>query len=138
MLETNTPSVLGSLHATNNQQLLVVLLTKHCDIGTALQEQDKMGQLEDCIQLYKDSGFFRALIANGMQNLAKSNFDLTRYMETDERFGDFWKMIYAEHELTLAMVLKVAGQDYLLQDNPRARLSIDLRERVFVAVSAFH
>jgi phosphoenolpyruvate carboxylase len=28
------------------------------------------------------------------------------------------------------MVLKVAGQDYLLQDNDRARLSIELRERI--------
>lgn len=99
-------------------------------LGTALREQEELGQLDQCISLYKDSGFFRALIANGMQNLAKSNFDLTRYMEDDERFGEFWKMIYAEHELTHAMVLKVAGQDFLLQDNPRARLSIDLRERV--------
>lgn len=99
-------------------------------LGTALQEQEAAGRLGDCIQLYKDSGFFRALIANGMQNLAKTNFQLTRYMENDPRFGDFWKMIYAEHELTHAMVLKVAEQGFLLQDNPRARLSIELRERV--------
>ncbi|GJM13767.1 MAG: phosphoenolpyruvate carboxylase [Pseudohongiella sp.] len=99
-------------------------------LGTALAEQDEAGQLDKCIQLYKDSGFFRALIANGMQNLAKTNFDLTRYMENDERFGEFWKMIYTEHELTHKMVLKVAQQDYLLEDNPRARLSIELRERI--------
>ncbi len=99
-------------------------------LGTALQEQEKLGQLDTCIQLNRDSGFFRALIANGMQNLAKTNFALTRYMETDERFGEFWKMIYAEYELTYAMVLKVAGQEYLLEDAPRARLSIELRERV--------
>ncbi len=99
-------------------------------LGTALKEQESAGQLDQCIKLYKDSGFFRALIANGMQNLAKTNFHLTRYMEKDTRFGDFWKMIYAEHELTHAMVLKVAEQDFLLEDNPRARLSIELRERI--------
>jgi len=99
-------------------------------LGTALAEQEEAGKLDECIQLYKDSGFFRALIANGMQNLAKTNFHLTRYMEKDECFGDFWKMIYAEYELTHAMVLKVAQQDFLLQDNPRARLSIELRERI--------
>jgi len=99
-------------------------------LGTALQEQEQAGNLEKCIQLYKESGFFRALIANGMQNLAKTNFHLTRYMKEDPRFGDFWKMIFAEHELTHEMVLKVAGQDYLLQDNDRARLSIELRERI--------
>jgi len=99
-------------------------------LGTALQDQEKAGNLDKCIQLYKESGFFRALIANGMQNLAKTNFHLTRYMKEDPRFGDFWKMIFAEHELTHEMVLKVAGQDYLLQDNDRARLSIELRERI--------
>ena len=99
-------------------------------LGSALAEQEKKGELDNCIELYKDSGFFRALIANGMQNLAKSNFHLTLYMENDERFGDFWKMIHAEHELTHEMILKVAQQDFLLQDNPRARLSIELRERI--------
>lgn len=99
-------------------------------LGTALQEQEKAGNLGKCIQLYKESGFFRALIANGMQNLAKTNFHLTRYMKEGHRFGEFWKMIFAEHELTHEMVLKVAGQDYLLQDNDRARLSIELRERI--------
>lgn len=99
-------------------------------LGTALQAQEAAGKLDECIQLYKDSGFFRALIANGMQNLAKTNFQLTRYMEEDPRFGDFWKMIYAEYELTYSMILKVAQQDFLLQDNPRARLSIELREQV--------
>ncbi len=99
-------------------------------LGTALHAQEAAGQLEHCIQLYKDSGFFRALIANSMQNLAKTNFQLTRYMEMDERFGEFWKMIFAEYQLTHTMVLKVAGQDFLLQDNPRARLSIELRERI--------
>ena len=65
-----------------------------------------------------------------MQNLAKSNFELTRYMEKDPRYGNFWRMIYKEYQLTREMVLKVAGQSFLLEDNPRARLSIGLRERV--------
>lgn len=99
-------------------------------LGTALAAQEEAGQLDNCIRLYKDSGFFRALIANGMQNLAKTNFHLTRYMADDKRYSDFWKMIHAEHELTHEMVLKVAEQDFLLQDNPRARLSIELRERI--------
>lgn len=99
-------------------------------LGTALREQENVGKLDQCVQLYTDSGFFRALIANGMQNLAKTNFQLTRYMESDEKYGEFWKMVYAEYELTHAMILKVAGQDFLLQDNPRARLSIELREKI--------
>ncbi len=39
-------------------------------------------------------------------------------------------MIYQEYLLTREMVLKVAEQEILLEDNPRARLSIKLRENV--------
>jgi phosphoenolpyruvate carboxylase len=99
-------------------------------LGSALREQEQEGNLDSCKALYHGSVFFRALISNAMQNLAKSNFELTRYMEKDPRYGDFWRMIYKEYQLTREMVLKVAGQSFLLEDNPRARLSIALRERV--------
>lgn len=99
-------------------------------LGSALFEQEQAGRLADCQALYHGSIFFRALISNAMQNLAKSNFELTRYMEKDARFGHFWRMIHEEYQLTRDMVLKVADQQVLLEDNPRARLSIQLRERV--------
>jgi len=99
-------------------------------LGSALREQEQDGQLDACKALYHRSVFFRALIANAMQNLAKSNFELTRYMERDNKYGDFWRMIHDEYRLTREMVLKVAEQEVLLEDNPRARLSIQLREKV--------
>ncbi|RZW16086.1 MAG: phosphoenolpyruvate carboxylase, partial [Desulfobulbaceae bacterium] len=82
-------------------------------LGSSLKEQEQAGNLEACQSLYHESGFFRALIANAMQNLAKSNFELTRYMENDTKFGQFWKLIYEEYQLTLEMVLKISGQEYL-------------------------
>lgn len=99
-------------------------------LGSALKSMEKVGKLNDCIALYNKSGFFRALISNSMHNLAKSNFELTRYMAKDKKFGEFWNMIFNEYKLTLDMVLKVASQHILLEDSPRARLSIELRERI--------
>jgi phosphoenolpyruvate carboxylase len=99
-------------------------------LGSALAEQRTRGNLDACKSLYEQSAFFRALISNSMQNLAKSNFELTRYMENDPRFGGFWRLIFDEYELTREMVLDISGQQILLEDNPRARLSIELRERV--------
>ncbi|MDT8428917.1 MAG: phosphoenolpyruvate carboxylase [Pseudomonadales bacterium] len=99
-------------------------------LGTALQEMEEAGRLGDCIALYQRSRFFRALIANSMQSMSKTNFALTRYMQKDERFAGFWENIYDEYELSKAMVLKISGQQRLLEDNPRSRLSIQLRERV--------
>ncbi|MFM1896150.1 MAG: hypothetical protein RLZZ385_1224 [Pseudomonadota bacterium] len=99
-------------------------------LGSALKAMADAGRLEDCRALYRESGFFRALISNSMQNLAKSNFNLTRYLEKDPRFGRFWRLIHDEFQLTREMVLKVSGQAMLMEDNPRARMSIELRERV--------
>lgn len=99
-------------------------------LGTALKAQEELGRLDACLDLYQRSRFFRALIANSMQSMSKTNFELTRYMETDPRFGEFWQDIYQEFLLSREMVLKVAEQGELLQDNPRSRLSIRLRERV--------
>lgn len=99
-------------------------------LGTALKAQEDLGRLDACLDLYQRSRFFRALIANSMQSMSKTNFELTRYMESDPRFGEFWRDIYQEFTLSREMVLKVAGQSQLLEDNPRSRLSIQLRERV--------
>ncbi|MEX0619676.1 MAG: phosphoenolpyruvate carboxylase [Pseudohongiellaceae bacterium] len=99
-------------------------------LGTALKEQENAGRWQGCTRLYRESGFIRALIVNSMQNISKSNFALTRYMSRDPVFGEFWNLIHDEFELTREMVMKISGQKLLLEDNPRTRLSIELREKV--------
>lgn len=99
-------------------------------LGTALKEQFDAGSWDACVSLYQRSRFFRALISNSMQSMKKTNFELTRYMENDERFGGFWKTLHAEYVLSREMVLKISGQKWLLEDNHRSRMSIQLRERV--------
>jgi len=51
-------------------------------------------------------------------------------MADDPKFGAFWKLIHEEFLLSKEMVLKVSGQNELLEDNPRSRMSIQLREKV--------
>ncbi len=99
-------------------------------LGSALKEQEEKGNLQACIDLYKDSIFFKTLLSNSMQSMSKTNFELTRYLEKNEKFGEFWKMLYDEYILTKEMLLKVSGMEELLTDNPRSRMSISLRERV--------
>lgn len=99
-------------------------------LGTALKEQEDAGNWEACVALYQRSRFFRALISNSMQSMKKTNFELTRYMEKDPRFGAFWTTLHEEYQLSRAMVLRISGQKWLLEDNHRSRMSIELRERV--------
>ena len=99
-------------------------------LGTALKSLEEKGRLDECIDLYERSGFFRALVGNSMQSMSKANFALTRYMENDKLFGEFWRLIYAEYELSMEMALKVSGQSVLLEDHPGSRYSIGLRQKV--------
>ena len=99
-------------------------------LGTALKAMEEKGRLDECIDLYDRSGFFRALIGNSMQSMSKTNFSLTSYMKKDKLFGEFWELIYSEFELSMEMALKISGQSVLLEDHPGSRHSIGLRQKV--------
>nr|WP_321451300.1 phosphoenolpyruvate carboxylase [uncultured Carboxylicivirga sp.] len=99
-------------------------------LGTALKEQLDAGNWEACANLYHSSVFFKALVANSMQSMSKSNFALTQYMSEDPKFGGFWKLIHDEFELTKKLVLKLSGYNEFLEDHARSRMSISLRERI--------
>jgi len=105
-------------------------------VGTALKEQEDNDNLQACIDLYRSSTFFKALIGNSMQSMSKTNFAITQYMENDAKFGEFWKVVYTEFLLSKEMVLKVSGYKELLEDNPRSRMSINLREKVVLPLLA--
>jgi phosphoenolpyruvate carboxylase len=99
-------------------------------VGTAIKKADKAGALADVKALYRDSKFFRALLNNSMQSMMKANFSLTAYMAEHPVYGDFWKGLEKEFRLSKAMILKVAGQAVLLEDDPSSRQSIGLRQQV--------
>lgn len=105
-------------------------------LGTALKAQEEQGNFQACKDLYRSSAFFRALLANSMQSMSKTNFTITHYLKNDARFGAYWQMIYDEFLLSKAMVLKVSGYNELLEDNPRSRMSIRLREKVVLPLLA--
>ena len=99
-------------------------------VGTALKFYEDKGEFEKVQHLYKESRFFRTLIANSMMSLSKSFFDLTRYMAEDEEYGDFWKLIYKEYETTKRLILKLTGFSELMENEPVAKASIAVRESI--------
>lgn len=99
-------------------------------VGTALKTAADEGLLPELQRLCNESKFFKALLENSMQSMRKANYKLTAYMEEHPVYGEFWKTLYTEFQLTQEMILKVSGQTELLGDNPSSRESIDLRQRV--------
>ena len=99
-------------------------------VGTALKHYEDKGEFEKVQHLYKESRFFRTLIANSMMSLSKSFFDLTRYMADDPEYGEFWKLIYKEYETTKRLILKLTGFNELMENEPVAKASIAVRESI--------
>ncbi len=99
-------------------------------VGTALASFEQKGKFKEVKSLYTNSPFFRTLISNSMMSLTKSFFKLTAYMAEDENYGDFWKLIYEEYELSKKMILKLTGYKELMENEPAGKASIMVREKI--------
>ena len=88
------------------------------------------GQWDGLKQLYSNSGFFKTMIDNCMMSMSKSDFRITAYLAEDKTFGDFWKMLKAEYDLTSELLLSLTGSEVLMQEYPVERRSIAIREKL--------
>ena len=101
-------------------------------IGTALAKLEKEGRLEEAAELYRTQPLFAALLENSMQSMRKCNFALTAHLEQDDRFGDLWRTVRAEFELSRTLILRISGQTELMERAPAIAESIDLREGIIL------
>lgn len=102
--------------------------------GTALSTIVNDGKLDVLRDLFQRHLFFRTLVENSMQSLSKANFALTHHIGRDSRFGEIWRVIRDEAELTRAMLMKVAETDQLLAHDEAIRSSIRMREEIILPV----
>ena len=99
-------------------------------VGTALKIFEDNNEWSKVEQLYNNSKFFKTLLENSMMSLTKSFFDLTKYMSSDEEFGEFWKIIHTEYETTKRLLLKLTGYKALMENEPSGKASIEVRESI--------
>ena len=99
-------------------------------VGTALLKYEENGEFDKVVSLYNNSKFFKSLIENSMMSMKKSFFELTRYMENDPEFGDFWKLIHHEFLTSKRLALKLANQTELMENYPVSKASIEVRESI--------
>jgi phosphoenolpyruvate carboxylase len=99
-------------------------------LGSAIQRFVRNGQIDELRRLYGNSLFFRTLIENAMQSLSKASFPLTYYLRRDPDYGDFWKMLYDEMQLSVRGIQETANVASLLDNEPVTRESIRMREDI--------
>jgi phosphoenolpyruvate carboxylase len=99
-------------------------------VGSALQEMKASGRWPEVKALFNSSPFFRTLIDNSMMSMLKSFFPLTAYVKDDPTYSAVWKMIKKEYDLTEELVLDLAGNKELMQEDKTGRASILMRDKI--------
>ncbi len=99
-------------------------------VGTALNSMKENGKWDEVKNLFNNSPFFRTLIDNSMMSMLKSFFPLTTYIKDDPLYGPVWELIKKEYDLTKELVLELANNAQLMQDDKTGRASILLRDKI--------
>ncbi|WDF45770.1 phosphoenolpyruvate carboxylase [Chryseobacterium sp. KACC 21268] len=98
--------------------------------GFALKTLMDAGRFDEIQELYKGSDFFKTLVLNSMMSMNKTYFPLTYYMRNNEKFGEFWNILFAEFSLSKEMMLELTGYKILMQEEPLNRKSVKIREKI--------
>jgi len=105
-------------------------VTGYYGVGAALQKMDEQGKLNRLKVLYQNSLFFKTLIDNCEMAMMKCFFPLTEYLSKDEKFSEFWNMMYEEYIITEKFLAKLTGNNELMSEYPVEQLSVSMREKI--------
>lgn len=97
-------------------------------VGTAIKAMEK--RINELSQLYRDNGFFKALIDNCEMAMVKSYFPLTQFLAFDTRYSEIWNKLKGEYDLTREMLAAITGNADLMSDLPAEGSSVRTRERI--------
>ncbi len=98
--------------------------------GTALKILKDEGRFDEVKFLYQHSDFFKTLVLNSMMSMNKTYFPLTYYMKENEKFGEFWNVLFDEFKLSKELMLELTGFKVLMQEEPLNRKSVLIREKI--------
>lgn len=99
-------------------------------VGSALKKAKEDGVWDDVKKMYETSGQFKTMLDNCIMSMSKVNFNITAFLANDKVYGDFWKKLKNEYELTKSLMLELTGTSVLMEQYPVERRSIALRERI--------
>ena len=99
-------------------------------VGTALQVLKEKGLWSEVVSLFNNISFFRTLIDNSMMSMVKSNFAITKYIESDPTFSPLRQIIKDEFILTTQLYLELNKSNSLMEKDTLSKHSILLRDRI--------
>jgi phosphoenolpyruvate carboxylase len=110
-------------------------VTGYYGVGTALKIMEEKGMFQDLKNLYLRSAFFKTLIDNCEMAMRKCFFPLTAFLSNHPTYGELWRNIEEEFELTKKYILLLTGKSDLMADYPIEQVSIQTRERIVLPIA---
>ena len=105
-------------------------------VGAALKEMEVSGKISSEVKdLYEQNAFFKALIDNCEMAMQKSFFPLTQFLSEDKVYGEIWRKIHDEHELSKKYLQKITGTSALMNDYPVEHESVQMREKIILPLT---
>ena len=90
---------------------------------------------QDLKNLYQRSSFFKTLMDNCEMAMKKCFFPLTAFLSDHPRYGELWRDMEEEFELTKKYILLLSGKTELMADYPIEQISIQTRERIVLPIA---
>jgi phosphoenolpyruvate carboxylase len=110
-------------------------VTGYYGVGSALQAMEVKGQMGELRSLYKRCAFFRTLIDNCEMAMKKCFFPLTAFLADHPQYGELWRTIENEYNLTRKYILMLSGKTDLMSDYPVEQISIQTREKIVLPIT---